>query len=127
MLTPDLWVALLASIRSECLAFGSWCGEARLLRDAAGAKRIGHRVAEVITARLAVAGYEIDEEILCESQSVIVTPTGTRDLAATVEALLPHIRRWDAAIPSLPWRDALIAGWAVGRFLEERRGPSCRT
>jgi hypothetical protein len=119
--SPDPWEAFLARIRSDCLAFGSWSGDARALRDAAGARRIGRRVAERITARLATAGYEVDEPIFNESQTIIVTPTGTRELAATVEALLPHIRRWDAAIPSLPWRDALVAGWAVGRFLAGAR------
>ena len=119
-MSGDAWVVLLQRISSECDRVGWWGGEVRDLRDAIGAKRMGARIIARIRARLAEAGYELDGDLSYESLDVIVMPAGTRQLAATVEALLPGIRHWDSQIADAPWRDSLVATNAVGQFLERR-------
>jgi hypothetical protein len=130
---PDAWQALLDTIHEECLRVGSWSGEVRLLRDAIGATRMGPRVVDRIRTRLAEAGYEIEGDsqaegsLAYESLWASIAPTGARELAATVESLLPEIRRWDAAIADPPWRDHLVAIYSAGRWLEARRSPPRRS
>ena len=129
---PEAWQALLDSIHQECLRIGSWSGEVRLLRDAIGARRMGPRVVDRIRTRLAEAGYEIEGDsqaegsLAYESLSATIAPEGARELAATVEALLPEIRRWDAVIANPPWRDHLVAVHSTGRWLEARRSAPSR-
>jgi hypothetical protein len=122
----DPWRLLVDEIAVDCRSVGSWEGEARLLRDAHGATRLGPRVAERIAAKLAEAGYEISESPRYESDGVIVTPAGTTALAATVEALLPDLRAFDAAMGDPPWKDALVASRAVGRWLSRRMPTDAR-
>ena len=130
---PDDWQAMLDAIHEECLRKGSWSGEVRTLRDAIGAKRMGPRVVDRIRSRLAESGYEIDGEpaldgsLAYESFWASIAPTGTRDLAASVEALLPEIRHWDALVGDPPWRDGLVATHSVGRWLERRRAARTAT
>ena len=126
---PDAWQALLDTIHDDCLRVGSWSGEVRTLRDAIGAKRMGPRVVDRIRSRLAESGYEIEGEpglegsLAYESFWASIAPSGTRDLAASVEALLPEIRRWDALVGDPPWRDHLVAIHSAGRWLESGRTP----
>ncbi len=119
MTDADPWRALLDDIAASCRRIGDWSGEARALREAIGAKRIGWRVAERIAGRLAEAGFESDPPFVrYESQSVVITPAGARCLAATVADLLPEIRRVDAEVPSIATsRDETVAATAVGRWL----------
>ncbi len=114
----ESWQDLLDDIGAGCHTLGSWSGEARRFREVMDATRLGPRIAERIVARLAEAGYE--GSLRFESDMVIVTPTGTKELAATVQALLPGLRALDAQIPKLPWKDELVASRAVGRWLANR-------
>jgi hypothetical protein len=122
----DAWQALLDVIHEACLSTGSWSGEVRTLRDAIGAKRMGPRIVDRIREGLAEAGYEIEGEpgldgsLEYESFYAFIAPTGARDLAATVESLLPEIRQWDAVVGDPPWRDHIVATRSVGRWLERR-------
>jgi hypothetical protein len=129
VLNDAAWQGLMENVHAACLEMGSWGGEVRELRDALGAKRMSRRVEQEIRERLADAGYEIEGDsqaegsIAYEGLEAIISPAGARELAATVEAMLPDIRFWDANTGDPPWRDYLIAVRVVGRFLERQRGP----
>jgi hypothetical protein len=118
----DPWVALLDEIGEACRESGLWGSEARRIRDAAGIARIGRRAATAIEARLFAAGYELDEPLKHESQPVVVTPRGTRELAALLEPLLPDLRACDAVVGNAPWRDQLVSLRGAGRHLARQHG-----
>lgn len=121
MTSIEPWQELLTSIADDCRAVGFWSGEARRLRDAHGAKRMGPRIVEAIASRLARSGYDLDECPSFEGDPVLVTPAGTKQLAAQVLPLLADLRALDGVIPrDLPWRDDLVACRAVGRWLARR-------
>jgi hypothetical protein len=113
----DPWVGLLDEIGETCRESGLWGSEARRIRDAAGIARIGRRAAAAIEARLLAAGYELNEPLKHESQPVVVTPRGTRELAALLEPLLPDLRAFDAVMRNAVWRDQLVALRSAGRHL----------
>jgi hypothetical protein len=111
----DPWQALLDDVDAECRRVGYWGGEARVLRDSIGAKRIGPRNARRIAAALSAAGYESDPPLVqFESQSVVIGRTGASDLTTAIARLLPAIREADRIVPTdAEWRDEVVARAAV--------------
>ncbi len=101
---PPSWDAFLADVEREIAGYGYWSGEARVLRDAAGRKRLGVAGGRVVVAALEAAGYEVEPEFDApprfECESVIIRHAGGSELAKTIEALLPAIREADRAVPA---------------------------
>lgn len=95
--------------------FGFWAGEAMVLRDAIGARRIGRRVSRRIVDGLDAAGFECDtDRILSESDPLLIRRSGAERLATIIVQLLPDIREADRAVPETAmWRDEIVASKAV--------------
>jgi hypothetical protein len=97
---------------------GVWSGEARRLRDALGARKLGSRLSARIVRTLGQAGFEPDNDaIRYESETLLVYRAGAQALIAEIRALLPEIRDADRQIATdLPWRDELVATLAVRKW-----------
>ena len=115
---PPSWDAFLADVDRRIAAAGYWSGEALVLRDAAGRKRLGQAGGRLVVDALEAAGYEVEPEFdgppRYESETVIIRRAGGAELAKTIEALLPAIREADRVVPAnATWRDAVVAQHAI--------------
>lgn len=115
---PPSWDAFLLDVERQIKGWGYWSGEAMVLRDAAGRKRLGASGGRLVVDALEAAGYELEPEFghppTFESESVIIRRAGGEELVRTIEALLPHIREADRVVPvGATWRDAVVAQAAL--------------
>ena len=118
MATKDAWSKVIANIRQSIRTTGYWTIEARLLRDAAGVRRIGARNWQDIQRRLAEAGLETDlDGIPIESDVVRVQPLGSTELIGIGRRLLDELDRADREVsPIAMWRDVVVRDLALSRW-----------
>src|SRR5262245_38748146 len=85
----DAWKSMLDEIDARIDAVGYWNGEARVLRDALGRRRLGTTGAALIREKLEGAGFELDgPPPPFESDPVMIRRRGAGRLAAEIERLL---------------------------------------
>jgi hypothetical protein len=112
------WESILRQIEDGIESAGYWSGEARLLRDAIGAQRLGKRVGQRILAALDQAGLECDTDpIAYESETLLIQRKGAARLVSLIKALLPAIREADREVPGVAiWRDDIVATRAIRKW-----------
>jgi hypothetical protein len=123
---PPSWHQFLDEVDRAIVRTGSWSGEARDVRDAAGRKRLGAAGGRKLVAALEEAGFEVEVEFDApprfESEMVIIRRAGAGDLAKAIEGLLPSIREADKSVPlNAMWRDAVVARTAVRAWRGRRK------
>jgi hypothetical protein len=119
------WLDMLDRIKNDIGRYGCWWGEARVLRDAAGRRRLTPAGGARIAGALGDAGFECDPPVpRYESETVLIGRIGSAELARTIEQLLPAIREADQIVPSIAtFRDANVARQALRGW----RGQPCHS
>lgn len=109
------WHRLMAKIDDGIDDYGFWAGEAAVLRDAIGARRVGPRVSGRILDALQASGFECDSDrIFSESDPLLVRRAGAGRLIDVIARLLPDIREADRVVPAnAMWRDEIVASRAT--------------